>query len=124
MRTKARLGCGCGRTVNVFTQDGVAAIVAEGPQALLDDGRASPGVLLQQFGNGRLEEIQFTDAGPRRRCLRRRFQILLDSVPTHAQMLFDLANGPALHPIQVMQIVDLIGGEHGSFPFMGHKVTR
>jgi hypothetical protein len=23
-------------------------------------------------------------------------------VPTHAQMLFDLANGPALHPIQVL----------------------
>jgi len=29
-------------------------------------------------------------------------------VPTHAQMLFDLADGPALHPIQVMQIVDLV----------------
>jgi hypothetical protein len=91
---------------------------------LLDDGRAGPGVLFQQFGNGRLEAIQFTDAGPRRRRLRRRVQILLDGVPTHAQMLFDLANGPALHPIQVIQIVDLIGGEHGSLPFMGHKVTR
>ena len=60
----------------------------------------------------------------RDRRLRRRFQILLDGVPTHAQMLFDLANGPALHPIQVMQIVDLIGGEHGSLPFMWQKATR
>jgi hypothetical protein len=38
-------------------------------------------------------------------------------------MLFNLADGPALHPIQVMQIVDLIGGEHGSLPFMGQKAT-
>ena len=43
--------------------------------------------------------------------------------PTHAQMLFDLANGPVLGPIQVMQIVDLVGGEHGSLPFMGQKAT-
>jgi hypothetical protein len=28
-----------------------------------------------------------------------------------------------LDPIQAMQIVDLIGGEHGSLPFMGHKAT-
>jgi hypothetical protein len=54
----------------------------------------------------------------------RRLQILFDGVPTHAQMLFDLANGPALRPIQVMQIVDLVGGEHGSFPFMGQKAMR
>jgi hypothetical protein len=39
-------------------------------------------------------------------------------------MLFDLANGPALCPIQVMQIVDLVGGEHGSLPFMGQKAMR
>ena len=58
-----------------------------------------------------------------RRRLRWRLQILLDGSPTHAQMLFDLANGPMLDPIQVMQIVDLIGGEHGSLPFMGHEAT-
>jgi hypothetical protein len=39
-------------------------------------------------------------------------------------MLFNLANGPVLDPIQVMQIVDLIGGEHGPLPFMGQKATR
>ena len=109
--------------VDVRTQDGVSAVIAEGPQALLDHGRAGPGVLFQQFGDGRLEGIQFADAGPCGRRLRRRLQILLDGVPTHAQMLFDFANGPALHPIQVMQIVDLIGGEHGSLPFMGQKAT-
>ena len=38
-------------------------------------------------------------------------------------MLFDLANGPVLDPIQVMQIVDLIGGEHGSLPFMKQKAA-
>jgi hypothetical protein len=38
-------------------------------------------------------------------------------------MLLDLANGPMLDPIQVMQIVDLIGGKHGSLPFMGQKAT-
>jgi hypothetical protein len=45
----------------------------------------------------------------------------LDGPPTHAQMLFNLANGPVLDPIQVMQIVDLISGEHGPLPFMGQK---
>ena len=67
--------------------------------------------------------LQLTYAGSRRRRLRRRLQILPDGVPTHAQMLFDLANGPALCPIQVMQIVDLVGGEHGSLPFMGQRAT-
>jgi hypothetical protein len=38
-------------------------------------------------------------------------------------MLFDLANGPVLDPIQVMQIVDLIGGEHGPLPFMGQTAA-
>jgi len=102
----------------------VATVIAEGPQPLLDDGRAGAGVLLQQFGDGGLEGIQFADAGPCRLCLRRRLQILLDGPPAHAQMLFDLANGPMLDPIQVMQIVDLIGGKHGPLPFMGHKATH
>jgi hypothetical protein len=44
--------------VDVVTQDGVAAVIAEGPQALLDDSRAGAGVLLQQFGNGGLEGIR------------------------------------------------------------------
>ena len=40
------------------------------------------------------------------------------------QMAFDLANGPALGPVQAMQVVDLFGGEHGSLPFMRQKATR
>src|ERR1041385_2004988 len=36
--------------VDVLTQDAVAAVIAEGSQALLDDRRAGPGVLAQQFG--------------------------------------------------------------------------
>jgi len=107
--------------VDVFAQDGVAAAIAERPQTLLDDRRTSAGVLLQQFGDGGFEGIQFAGAGPCRRRLRWRLQIL--GAPTHAEMLLDLANGPMLDPIQVMQIVDLIGGEHGSLPFMGHKAT-
>ena len=109
--------------MNVLAQDGVSAVIAERPQTLLDDGRAGTGVLLKQFGDSGLEAIQLAGARPRRRRLRRRFQILLDGPPTHAQILFDLANGPVLDPIQVMQIVDLIGGEHGSLPFMGQKAT-
>ena len=34
-----------------------------------------------------------------------------------------LQNGPVLDPIQVMQIVDLIGGEHSPLPFMGQAAT-
>jgi hypothetical protein len=43
--------------VDVVTQDGVAAVIAEGPHALLDDSRAGPGILLQQFGDGGFEWI-------------------------------------------------------------------
>jgi hypothetical protein len=109
--------------MNVFAQDGVATVIAKRPQSLLDDGSAGAGVLVQQFGDRRLEGIQFTEAGPSRRRLRRRFQILLDRAPAHVQMLFDLANGPVLDPIQVMQVVDLVGGEHGLVPFMEQKAT-
>jgi len=41
------------------------------------------------------------------------FRSLFDGPPTHAQMTFDLADRPALGPVQAMQVVDLIGGEHG-----------
>src|ERR1039457_6757633 len=85
--------------VDVVTQDGVAAVVSEGPQALLDDSRAGAGVLLQQFGDGGLEALQLAGAGPGRRRLRRRLQILLDGPPTHSQVLFNLANGPVLDQI-------------------------
>jgi len=44
--------------------------------------------------------------------LRRRIEILLDGPPTHAQVSFDLADGPALRPVQAMQVVDLIRVEH------------
>jgi hypothetical protein len=109
--------------VDVVPQDGVATVIAEGPQPLLDDGRAGPGILLQQFGDGGLEGIQFADAGPHSCRLGGGLQIFLEGPPTHAQMPFNLANGPVLGPKQVMQIVDLIGGEHGSLPFMGQKTT-
>src|SRR6516225_3316600 len=53
--------------------------------------------------------------------LRWRIEILLDGPPTHAQMPFDLADRPTLAPVQAMQVVDLIGGEHGAIPVIRQK---
>jgi hypothetical protein len=53
--------------------------------------------------------------------LRRRPEILLDGAPTHAQVAFDLANRAVLGPVQAMQVVDLIGGEHGAISVIRQK---
>ena len=39
-------------------------------------------------------------------------------------MAFDFTDGPALRPVQTMQIVDLFGREHGAIPFIRRKPNR
>ena len=65
--------------------------------------------------------IELAFAPPLRRPLCRRLQILLDGVPAHAQVPFDLADRPALGPVQAVQVVDLIGREHGASSVIRQK---
>jgi hypothetical protein len=83
----------------------------------LDDGATHGGILFQPFGNGGLEGIEFAGAWPLGRTLRRRIEIFPDGVPAHAEMASDFTDGPALGPVQTMQVVDLFGREHGAIPF-------
>src|SRR5208283_3393437 len=84
---------------------------------LFDHGAGDRGILFQPFGNGGLEGIEFARARPLCGPLRRRIQIFPDGVPAHAEMAFDFTDGPALRPVQAMQVVDLFGGEHGPITF-------
>jgi hypothetical protein len=48
--------------VHVVAQDGVSAVIAEGPQSLLDDGRGNAGVFFQPLGDGGFEGIELAGA--------------------------------------------------------------
>jgi hypothetical protein len=95
----------------------VAAVVTERPQSLFDDRSPDGGIFFQPLGDGGLERIELADALPSSGALCRRIQVLPDGVPAHAEMTFDLADRPALGPIETMQIVELFGGEHGAILF-------
>ena len=90
------------------------ALVAQRPQPLFHYGRRNGGVFFQPIGDSGFKGIELALALPLRRPLCRRLQILLDGVPAHAQVPFDLADRPALGPVQAVQVVDLIGREHGA----------
>ena len=102
------------RRVHTSRRIAVPALVAQRPQPLFHDGRRSGGVLFQPFGDGGFEGIELAFALPLRGPLCRRIQIFFDGAPAHAQMPFDLADRPALGPVQAVQVVDLIGREHGA----------
>jgi hypothetical protein len=48
-------------------------------------------------------------------------EIFPDGVLTHAEMAFDLADGPAFGPVQTMQVVDLFRRKHGAISFIRRK---
>jgi hypothetical protein len=45
----------------------------------------------------------------------------IEGPPTRAQVTFDLADRPVLAPNTAMQLVDLIGGEHGAISVIRQK---
>src|SRR5262249_27594164 len=98
--------------MHILAQDRVSTAVSERPQLLFDDGGGDAGIFFQPFSDGGFEGIEFAFTLPLGRGLRWRIEILLDGPPAHAQVAFDLANRPALAPVEAMQVVDLIGGEH------------
>ena len=70
------------------------------------------------------EWIEFADAASQCRSLRGRLEIFSDRLPTDFQMAFNLANRPSLGPVEPVQVVDLIGGEHCLSPFMQQARRR
>jgi hypothetical protein len=107
--------------MHIIAQDSVSAAIAEWPQFLFDDSCRHAGVLFQPFGDSGFEGIEFTFALSLGGLLGRRIEVLLDGPPTHAQVALDLADRPVLGPVQAMQVVDLIGGEHGAISVIRQK---
>ena len=107
--------------MHIIAQDGVSATITERPQFLFDHGCRHAGIFFEPFGDGGFEGIEFAFALPLGRSLCRRIEVLLDGPPAHAQVALDLADWPALAPVQAMQVVDLIGGEHGAISVIRQK---
>jgi hypothetical protein len=102
----------------------LAAVIAQGAQALRDDSGAGSWILLEQFGDNGLERIEFAGAvaacGWRRGC----FQVLENGAPADVEMGGDFAHGPLLDTMEAVQVVDLIGGEHEHFGYTGSSGSR
>jgi hypothetical protein len=101
--------------VDVRAQDTVAAAIAQRAQTLLDHRGRGGGIFFQPLRDGGFESIELAIALPLSRRLRWRIEILLDCPPAHAQVALDLADRPPLGPVEAMQVIDLIGGEHAEF---------
>jgi hypothetical protein len=71
-------------------------------------------ILLQKFGDGGLERIQFAGALPASRAACRCDQILRDGSTCQVEMTGDFAHGPVFRPVQAMNRVDLFRGQHDS----------
>ena len=100
------------RISHVLTDNAVASLISHGAELLLDDGGTHKGVFLKPFGNSALERIEFARAVTARRVLRRRIEIFPDRLPAHVELPHDFPNGPVFGPVQPVQLIDLIGGQH------------
>jgi hypothetical protein len=99
--------------MHVVTQNATTTCVAQRAEALSDHGGTGGRILFQQLGDGGFVRVEFAGPGSSRGSLGRHVQILLDRLPAHVQMAFDLADRPVIGPVQAMQIVDLFGRKHG-----------
>jgi hypothetical protein len=88
--------------MDIRTQNTVAATVTQRSEPLHDHRGRGGGISFQPLGNRGLESIKFAFALPLSRRLRRRIEILLNRPPAHAQLTLNLADRPALGPIQAM----------------------
>jgi len=100
--------------VQVIFQDAQTTVEAERTETLRDHHGTRLGILLQQFGDGGFERIQFAGALPMSRAACRRDQILGDGSTSQVKMTGDLAHRPVLGPVQAMNRVDLFRGQHDS----------
>jgi hypothetical protein len=99
--------------LQILAQNTVATAITERVQSLFNDGAGDTRIFPEPFGNVALEWIELARALALSGRLRRRFQILLDRAPAHLEVALDFANGPMLGPVKAVQVVDLIGGQHG-----------
>jgi hypothetical protein len=51
-------------------------------------------------------------------------EVFLDGAPTHAQVAFDLADGPALRVEKLMQGLDLFVGQHRPLLLFSGQIRR
>ena len=80
------------------------------------------GIFFQPFGDSGLEGIEFALALPRARVLAPAHpDTFLMVLPAHVEMPLDFADGPALGPVEPVQVVDLIGRQHGAFSVIRQK---
>jgi hypothetical protein len=80
----------------VVAQDSVTAGIAHRLEALEDDGTWNVGVLLEEFGDHRLEGIQLAGAGTGERQGHGILEILFHRAGTHAEVARDPPHGPVL----------------------------
>ncbi len=100
----------------VLLEDGDAAVVALGPQALQDHDRAGFRVLLQRGGDGGFEGVEFAWARAADRGRRWPEQIAGYGAAVEMEVARDPAERPLLVEMQAMNGVDLLGRQHGWGP--------
>lgn len=96
----------------MFLHDGVAAVIADLAQSLLNHCGADERVLLQPVRDVAFVGVEFTGALAKGWSLGGLLDVLPDRLPAHFEMAFNPADGPALGPVEAVQIVDLFGVEH------------
>ena len=100
------------RGVQMLFQDAHAAVEPERTEPLRDHHGAGGRVLGEPFGDGWLKRVQLAGPLPCRRPWRRRLQVLGQRAAADMQMPGDLARRPVLGPVQAMNGIDLVRGQH------------
>ena len=86
------------QSTEVIFNDRFAAVIAQGAKALRNNWRVRRRVLLEQFGDCRLERVEFAGAVAPRRWRRRRFEVLDDGAPADVQWAAILRSDHFLTP--------------------------
>src|SRR6266851_3729465 len=104
----------CSHRVQVIFQDAQTTVEAKWAEPLRDHHGTRLRILLQQFGDGGFERIQFAGALSASCAACRCDQVLGDGSASQVEMTGDLAHRPVLGPVQAMNRVDLFRGQHDS----------
>ena len=99
-------------SLQIVLQDGDAAVITEGLQALEQDRCRRFRILLQQLRYSRLESIELAEtiATTRRRC--GLGQVLGQRMPADVEVACDSALRPFLDKMQAVNLADLFRAEH------------
>jgi hypothetical protein len=97
----------------IVLEDGEAALITQGSQALGDDHRRDGGVLLQEFGDRRLEGVELAGAGTVDRRRRGLIQVPGNGAAPEVEVAGDLAHRPVFRPVESMNGIDHVHAQHG-----------